>query len=104
MRAGAKPQSCHGFRRAPTEGHDWIFRSYEVRTGSKPDKDAKSSFGFFLTGAGTAWFDDVRVGRVAGRLVNIENVSGVQLVNVAGGETGDVEYEFKGGRPKDGRP
>ena len=51
-------------RNAPTEGHDWIFRSYEVRTGSKPDKDAKSSFGFFLTGAGTAWFDDVRVEKI----------------------------------------
>ena len=47
---------------------------------------------------------DVRVGRMGAGLVNIENVSQVQLVNVVGGETGSVEYEFMGGRPKDGRP
>lgn len=51
-------------RIAPREAHDWIFRSYIARTGSQPDKDEKSSFGFFLTGAGTAWFDDVRVEKV----------------------------------------
>jgi len=44
---------------------------------------------------------DVRVGRSGKKLIDIDNVAGVEIVNVTGGDVGDVPYEFQGGRPKD---
>ena len=48
--------------------------------------------------------ENVSVGRTQGRLFAIENVENVKVVNVTCGGIGEVNYEFDGGRPKDGRP
>ena len=46
-------------------------------------------------------FENVCIGRLKGKLVDIENVENVDLRSVRGGAIGEVNYEFKGGRPKE---
>ena len=48
--------------------------------------------------------ENVSVGRLQGKLFDVENVEDVEMSNVRGGKIGAVAYEFKGGRPPDGRP